>query len=77
VIADVIPFPNCERAPVCMQSERIASLEAHKQDHQTQLDRIEKKVDGIKGLILSTALSVAGGAVVALVGVLLRQALAK
>ena len=60
-------------AELAEMGERVAHLESKEESHQSQLDRIEGKLDGLSRWILGTVLSVAAGAIGTLVMLLTRR----
>lgn len=66
----VIPFPeSCPRSATCIQESRISVLEERAKSGQTQLDRIETKVDALRNWQLAAALSL----IVALISAVIAQ----
>lgn len=68
----VIPFPCATSAELCVQSERLAKLEAHDEAQTSAISRVEGKVDRILWWLMGLVVAVAGGAIAALLSVLLK-----
>lgn len=67
--SNVVNFP-CTHDAGCVQSERIALLEAAAKTRKEQLDRIEQKLDRVQWWLLSLSVSAVGGLAIALIGIL-------